>query len=131
MRKRPLGKTGLVVSELAIGTWGLSGDAYGKVEESDAEIVLRRAIDMGFSLIDTSDAVLDRAAEVWLAERGVAGEVRSLVLDDRRAVVFVRASTEVPQSFALGESLKAHLKDAHERTVDAVYWKFRAARPAP
>src|SRR5688500_6179887 len=56
MRKRPLGKTGLVVSELAIGTWGLSGDAYGKVEEADAEIVLRRAIDMGFSLFDTSDA---------------------------------------------------------------------------
>ncbi|MBX3261361.1 MAG: aldo/keto reductase [Labilithrix sp.] len=56
MRKRPLGKTGLVVSELAIGTWGLSGDAYGKVEEADAEAVLRRAIDMGFSLIDTADA---------------------------------------------------------------------------
>src|ERR1700730_7044996 len=56
MRKRPLGKTGLVGSELAIGTWGLSGDAYGKVEGSDAEIVLRRVIDMGFSLIDTADA---------------------------------------------------------------------------
>ncbi len=56
MRKRPLGKTGLVVSELAIGTWGLSGDAYGPVEEADAEVVLRRAIDMGFSLLDTADA---------------------------------------------------------------------------
>jgi aryl-alcohol dehydrogenase-like predicted oxidoreductase len=56
MRKRPLGKTGLVVSELAIGTWGLSGDAYGKVEASDAEAVLRRAIDMGFTLVDTADA---------------------------------------------------------------------------
>lgn len=56
MRVRPLGKTGLVVSELAIGTWGLSGDAYGKVDEADVEVVLRRAIDMGFSLIDTADA---------------------------------------------------------------------------
>jgi aryl-alcohol dehydrogenase-like predicted oxidoreductase len=56
MRKRPLGKTGLVVSELAIGTWGLSGEPYGKVEEADAEKVLRRAIDMGFTVIDTSDA---------------------------------------------------------------------------
>ena len=56
MRKRPLGKTGLVVSELGIGTWGLSGDAYGKVEESEAEVVLRRAIDIGFTLIDTADA---------------------------------------------------------------------------
>ena len=56
MRKRPLGKTGLVVSELAIGTWGLSGDAYGKVEEADAERVLRRAIEIGFSVVDTADA---------------------------------------------------------------------------
>lgn len=56
MRKRPLGKTGLVISEFAIGTWGLSGDAYGKVDEREAELVLRRAIDMGISLIDTSDA---------------------------------------------------------------------------
>lgn len=56
MRKRPLGKTGLVVSELAIGTWGLSGEAYGKIEESVAERVLARAVDMGFTLIDTADA---------------------------------------------------------------------------
>lgn len=56
MRKRPLGKTGIVVSELAIGTWGLSGDSYGKVEEADAEVVLRRAVDIGCDLIDTSDA---------------------------------------------------------------------------
>jgi len=56
MRKRPLGKTGLVVSELAIGTWGLSGDSYGAVSEEEAEVVLRRAVEMGFTLIDTSDA---------------------------------------------------------------------------
>lgn len=56
MRKRPLGKTGLVVAELALGTWGLSGDAYGPVAEEDAEAVLRRAIDMGCNLLDTADA---------------------------------------------------------------------------
>lgn len=56
MRKRPLGKTGLVVSELAIGTWGLGGDAYGAVTADDAERVLRRAVDIGVSLVDTADA---------------------------------------------------------------------------
>ncbi len=56
MRKRPLGKTGLVVSEMAIGTWGLSGEPYGAVSEGDAEEVLRRAIEIGFTLIDTADA---------------------------------------------------------------------------
>lgn len=56
VRKRPLGKTGLVVSELSLGTWGLSGEPYGAVEEADAESVMRRAVDMGFTLIDTADA---------------------------------------------------------------------------
>ena len=56
MRKRPLGKTGLVVSELAIGTWGLAGESYGPVDEADAERVIRRALDMGFTLVDTADA---------------------------------------------------------------------------
>ena len=76
-------------------------------------------------LIDTSDVALDRAAETWLAGRGVAAQARSLILDDRRAVVFVRAAAEVPGSFALGEALKAHIQDGIGKTVDAVYWKFR------
>jgi len=76
-------------------------------------------------LIDTSDAPLDRAAEKWLADQGVPAQVRSLILDDDRVIVFVRAAQEVPQSFALGETLKSHLKDSHDKTADAVYWKFR------
>lgn len=80
-------------------------------------------------LIDTSDTPLDRAAEAWLAGRGVAAKVRSLVLDQRRAVVFVHARQEVPGSFALGEFLKAHLKDDLDRRVDAVFWKFQTAPP--
>ena len=56
MRKRPLGKTGLVVSELSIGTWGLAGESYGPVADADADRVIRRAIDMGFALVDTADA---------------------------------------------------------------------------
>jgi solute carrier family 30 (zinc transporter), member 9 len=76
-------------------------------------------------LIDVSDPALDRAAEHWLADHELSARVRSLVLDDDRAIVFVRATREVPQSFTLGEALKSHLKDGHGKTVDAVYWKFR------
>ncbi len=39
-----------------MGTWGLAGEAYGPVEEADAEKVLRRGISMGMNLVDTSDA---------------------------------------------------------------------------
>ncbi len=41
---------------MALGTWGLSGDGYGPVDEAERVRVLERAFDMGFSLVDTADA---------------------------------------------------------------------------
>ena len=74
-------------------------------------------------LIDASDPDVDRAAQDWLAARDISGTVNSLVLDDDRSVVFVKARHDVRDSFAVGEALKAQLaKDG--KTVDAVYWKF-------
>ena len=75
-------------------------------------------------LIDTSDGDLDRAAEAWLSGHGVVADVRSLVLDDKRAVMFVRTKEDVAQPFTLGETLKAYLRDNQAWTVDAVYWKL-------
>jgi aryl-alcohol dehydrogenase-like predicted oxidoreductase len=46
----------LLVSELALGTWGLSGDGYGKVEPEEAERTILRALEIGVNLIDTSDS---------------------------------------------------------------------------
>jgi len=74
-------------------------------------------------LIDTSDPEVDGAARDWLAARDIRADVKSLVLDDDRAVVFVRARHEVHDSFAVGEALKAKLA-ASGKKVDAVYWKF-------
>jgi hypothetical protein len=74
-------------------------------------------------LIDTADPEVDRAAQAWLATREIRADVKSLVLDDDRAVVFVRAQHEVRDSFAVGEALKAQLATTG-KTVDAVYWKF-------
>ena len=75
-------------------------------------------------LIDTSDPVIDDAAEEWLRTRDIRASVHSLVLYDDSAVVFVRAETDVPESFAIGEALKAHLKSAFDKAANAVYWKF-------
>jgi zinc transporter 9 len=74
-------------------------------------------------LIDVSDPAIDRAALDWLTSRDIRGTVNSLVLDDNRAVVFVRAQHEVRDSFKVGEALKAQLATTG-KTIDAVYWKF-------
>ena len=69
MRKRPLGKTGLTVSELGLGTWGLSGEAYGRVVEAEADRVLERARAFGITLIETADSYAKGAMEKRLGER--------------------------------------------------------------
>ena len=74
-------------------------------------------------LIDASDPEVDQAAQAWLATRDIRASVRSLVLDDDRSVVFVRADHELRDSYAVGEALKAQLATAGKK-VDAVYWKF-------
>lgn len=55
MRKRPLGQTKIEVSELGLGTWGLSGDAYGPVNEREQDAVIDRALALGINLFETAD----------------------------------------------------------------------------
>jgi len=69
MRKRPLGNTGLQVSELALGTWGLSGDGYGPVTEVEQEGVIDRALALGITLFETADSYAHGAMEKKLGER--------------------------------------------------------------
>lgn len=55
MRRRTLGKTGIELPELSLGTWGLSGDGYGHVDEADQEQVITRALGLGIDAFDTAD----------------------------------------------------------------------------
>ncbi|HEV2039564.1 MAG TPA: cation transporter [Casimicrobiaceae bacterium] len=83
-------------------------------------------------LIDSSDPGLDRAAERFLAEKGLRVKVSSILVDDDRGVLFVRvpqadAHERAIESHALGEALKAHALAHEGKTVDAVYWQFPAS----
>jgi len=63
MRVRTLGKTGIEISELSLGTWGLSGDGYGHVDEVDKEQVIERALGLGITCFDTADSYQNGAME--------------------------------------------------------------------
>ncbi|HVY46785.1 MAG TPA: aldo/keto reductase, partial [Minicystis sp.] len=69
MRSRLLGRTGLTVSELALGTWGLSGDGYGPIPEGEADRVIDRALERGVTLFDTADVYGRGEMEAKLAAR--------------------------------------------------------------
>ncbi len=68
MRQRALGKTGLLVSELGLGTWGLLGAGYGHVDLTVAHDVVNRAMELGVTLFDVSDAYGAGTAEVHLGD---------------------------------------------------------------
>lgn len=86
MRTRALGNSGLVVSELSLGTWSLAGESYGPIETEEAEKTITRARELGITLFETADLygssedkepvesllgrVLDRDDQAYVCTRG-------------------------------------------------------------
>ncbi|HSC89895.1 MAG TPA: aldo/keto reductase [Polyangiaceae bacterium] len=68
MRERSLGSSGLRSSELCLGTWGLSGEAYGPVSEEEARAVLERAVALGITSFETASSYARGKVESWLGE---------------------------------------------------------------
>ena len=61
MRYRPLGKTGLQVSEIGFGAWGIGGrtveqTSYGDTDDRTSLAALDRALERGINFFDTSAA---------------------------------------------------------------------------
>jgi aryl-alcohol dehydrogenase-like predicted oxidoreductase len=54
MRYRQLGRTGLPVSEIGYGAWGIGGRMWVGAEEDESIRALRRAIELGVNFIDTA-----------------------------------------------------------------------------
>lgn len=58
-----LGKTGLKVSEVGFGAWGIGGKGWGGCKEEDAGAALEKAWELGMNLFDTCDAYGDGLSE--------------------------------------------------------------------
>ena len=68
MRYKPLGRTGLFVSELCLGTMTFGGSAgmwaqIGQLQQADAERLVGQAFDAGVNFIDTADIYAGGASE--------------------------------------------------------------------
>jgi aryl-alcohol dehydrogenase-like predicted oxidoreductase len=55
MRYRKLGRTGLEVSVIGLGTWSMGGDEWGPSDDQVSIDVLRAAVRAGVNVIDTAD----------------------------------------------------------------------------
>src|SRR5437867_9761687 len=86
MNKRPLGNTGYHVSEIGFGAWGIGGEMWRGVDDSEGRKALREAVEQGITFFDTALAYGAGHSERLIGEV-LKGEIRS-----GRAVV----ATKIP-----------------------------------
>src|SRR5579863_110490 len=57
MKYRQLGKTGIAVSEIGFGGYGIGGESiYGKTDDAVSLKAIHRALELGINFFDTSPA---------------------------------------------------------------------------
>jgi aryl-alcohol dehydrogenase-like predicted oxidoreductase len=70
MRYQQLGRTGLFVSELCLGTMTFGGKGFwtrmGALEQESSQALVKRALDSGINFIDTADVYSEGESEIIL-----------------------------------------------------------------
>ena len=67
MNYRPLGRTGMNVSDISFGAWAIGG-SWGQVDDSESMAALHAAVDGGVNFIDTADVYGDGRSERLIAQ---------------------------------------------------------------
>jgi aryl-alcohol dehydrogenase-like predicted oxidoreductase len=121
MKYRALGRTGLTVSEIGFGAWGIGGrtageTSYGETDDRRSRAALERALSLGITFFDTANVYGDGHSEALIGE--VFAGARSQV------VIATKAGLEkfgAPAQFAperLRRSLEASLARLKTDFVD-------------
>src|SRR5260221_13640159 len=63
MKYRKLGKTGLNVSVIGLGTWQLGGEWGKNFTQDEVNAMLRRGQELGINFIDTAEGYGDHLSE--------------------------------------------------------------------
>ncbi len=98
MKYRNLGSTGIKVSEIGFGTWGLGGNSYGLVDDRVSQEALRLALDLGITFYDTSDLYGNGHSEEILGR--VFGDCRGEVVIASKVGTLPHTGFEMPQDFS-------------------------------
>jgi aryl-alcohol dehydrogenase-like predicted oxidoreductase len=111
MRHNPLGRTGLFVSELCLGTMTFGGGGgmwsqIGDLQQADAERLIGQALDAGINFIDTADVYAG-----GLSEQITGQALKNLKVLRENVVVATKVFGETgPGANARGAS-RGHIQD--------------------
>jgi aryl-alcohol dehydrogenase-like predicted oxidoreductase len=113
METRILGRSGLQVGAIGLGCMGMSW-AYGQVEDQEGITVIHRAIDLGCTLIDTSD-VYGPFTNETLVGKALKGRRDEVVLATKCGLVVTDMETRTIGRNGRPEHIKAACDASLER----------------
>lgn len=121
MKYRTLGDTGLQVSEIGFGAWGIGGVAngaiaYGPTDDRESKLALRRAYDLGVNFYDTSSLYGYGHSERLIGE--VLKDVRDKVVIATKVGFLDSDGTQDFSPKHIRQSLEASLKRLQTDYVD-------------
>jgi len=119
MKYRKLGSTGLKVSELGFGAWGIGGDAYGIVNDNVSIQALKLAFELGVTFYDTSDLYGGGHSEEVIGE--TLKDVREEVIIATKVGTLPHFGFKMPQDFSpkhIMEGVDASLRRLQTDYID-------------
>lgn len=78
MEYRPLGQTGITVSQLCLGT--MMFGSFGNADQEDSIRIIHKALDTGINFIDTADGYSQGESEDILGKALTGGRRKDVVL---------------------------------------------------
>ena len=117
MRYNPLGRTGLFVSELCLGTMTFGGGegfwkAIGQVQQDEADALVRTALDAGINFIDTADVY-----SAGISEEITGRALKNLGVARDEVVVATKAFGPTGEGPNSRGSSRFHLLDAAHKSL--------------
>jgi len=112
MRTNKLGRTGLFVSELCLGTMTFGGGEgmwrnIGALDQSEAERLIGRALEAGINFLDTADVYAE-----GLSEQITGQALRNLKVKREDVVVATKAFGQTGTSVNSRGNSRHHIMDA-------------------
>jgi aryl-alcohol dehydrogenase-like predicted oxidoreductase len=119
MRYRPLGRSGITISEIGFGTWGIGGThqgavAYGPTSDQESVAALERALQLGVTFYDTSDFYGQGHSETLLGQ----------TFARRRQEVFIATKGGLVGPEAVLDYSPSHLEKALAQSLERLQTSY-------
>jgi aryl-alcohol dehydrogenase-like predicted oxidoreductase len=117
MKYKQLGNTGLLVSQLALGTMTFSSGKgiykiLGSIEQEEADQMIRKSVDIGINFFDTADVYGDGESEITLGQ-----SFRNLGIARKDVVIATKAAGRVGTGRNDIGASRGHIMDAVEASL--------------